>query len=211
MIHSLTLYLKGAKGESLTEPDDFDKELLLFKKELAGNPNKAEIVKSKEVIKNLLEESIIPFCKELEIKFQGLKELYADYKVGVAEVGSNNKWNYTLGKNCLSALDVLSAVPNSNEKNIVFQFLEFKTIKRSFSIELKLIIDFDTFKYSISHTIMIDNTLTSGGNITYKDSKDLTSKAYSQNLTNEDVLKLVSNIARNVLKLTKEEYIGHKL
>ncbi|QQS30595.1 MAG: Fic family protein [Sphingobacteriales bacterium] len=36
LIHSLQIYIKAAKGESIEEPDDFEKDVALFKKEMDG-------------------------------------------------------------------------------------------------------------------------------------------------------------------------------
>ena len=58
LIHSLEIMIKGAKGESIEEADDLDKELALLEKKLDIAGRKVEKLKSYENIKELITMSL---------------------------------------------------------------------------------------------------------------------------------------------------------
>lgn len=65
LVDSLELMIKGAKGESIEEASDFDKELALL--ELKLSKTKQETVKTAELITTLYDNSIVPlFYKFVE-------------------------------------------------------------------------------------------------------------------------------------------------
>jgi hypothetical protein len=73
LVESLELYLKGARGESIEDLDDFDKKLALFKKGLDGK--KEKVKKSEQVLRMLYKEFIFEFIKDLKLfslKFEDL-------------------------------------------------------------------------------------------------------------------------------------------
>jgi len=73
LLDSMELYLKGAKGESIEDLDDFDKKLALFKKGLDGK--KEKIKKSEKVLRKLHKEFIFKYIEDLELfslKFEDL-------------------------------------------------------------------------------------------------------------------------------------------
>jgi len=58
LIRSLELMVKGAKGESIEEPDDLNKKIALLDKRLERAGKKLQITKGKEIIEELFEQSI---------------------------------------------------------------------------------------------------------------------------------------------------------
>lgn len=58
LVQSLELMIRGAKGESIEEPDDFDKELALLERRL--NQSTLEVEKTAELIHILYDNSIVP-------------------------------------------------------------------------------------------------------------------------------------------------------
>lgn len=60
LIRSIELMIAGAKGESIEEPDDIDKNIALLEHKLRGIGEKVESSKSKENIKNVLINSFKP-------------------------------------------------------------------------------------------------------------------------------------------------------
>lgn len=75
---SLETYLKAARGESIEEPDDLDKELSLLKREL-GESNILSIQASSEEIIKAIETNLIPLFKLVEEKCSELKEYFFDF------------------------------------------------------------------------------------------------------------------------------------
>lgn len=73
--HALELGIKAAKGESLEEPDDLDKKLALLQQEIEAEGDEQEIKTelSKDVIKQIAREWMIPLFTSLEevaLKFE---------------------------------------------------------------------------------------------------------------------------------------------
>jgi Fic family protein len=69
------IYLKAMRGEKIEEPDDFEKEVELLKKDLSKK-NEVEPEKSKMSIQNILKNSIFPFLKNVEIKLKKFDEFF---------------------------------------------------------------------------------------------------------------------------------------
>jgi Fic family protein len=79
---SLDLYLKGARGESIEETDDIDKEIALFKKGLGEDVIKS-VWGSWSVYKTM-KSVLLPFALLLDTKLGQLKELFIKYKSSMA-------------------------------------------------------------------------------------------------------------------------------
>ncbi len=58
VIYTLELMLKGARGEEIEEPDDFDKQIALLENKLRGRGEKTKKVKNKETLKNFFKSSL---------------------------------------------------------------------------------------------------------------------------------------------------------
>lgn len=82
LVYSLELYLKGARGESLEEPSDLDKELALFKKELLGDRNYIEVERSLEAQKKLYKESLQPMLAQIRSTVGKFRDLFLSYTEG---------------------------------------------------------------------------------------------------------------------------------
>ena len=74
--HSLNIYISGAKGESIEEEDDIDKEIALFKKGL--EEDKVKYQKSAEVVAKTIEESIAPLFNFLFDKLDKFNDLFVE-------------------------------------------------------------------------------------------------------------------------------------
>lgn len=80
LVRSLEIMLAGARGESIEEPDDLDKELALLKLKLAGLGKKVEVVKSEEAIRKVLLESIWPLGKEIVAEQERFRDFYTQFR-----------------------------------------------------------------------------------------------------------------------------------
>lgn len=81
LLDSMKLYLKGAKGESIEDLDDFDKKLALFKKGLDGK--KEKVKKSEEVIKVTYDQFIVHFVDYLEVLVLKFEDLFHEYSTSL--------------------------------------------------------------------------------------------------------------------------------
>ncbi|MPR34716.1 Fic family protein [Salmonirosea aquatica] len=79
LIHSLELMIRGAKGESIEEPDDFDKELALLEKRL--NQGTQEVEKTAELIHTLYDNSIVPLFYKFAEEGKKFEKFYVQSKL----------------------------------------------------------------------------------------------------------------------------------
>lgn len=83
LVHSLEIMLAGARGESIEEPDDIDKEIALLEKRLSGFGNKIEKEKSDETIKSIITNSITQLIEEVNSKLKKFDDYYAQKSYSV--------------------------------------------------------------------------------------------------------------------------------
>jgi Fic family protein len=77
---SLNLGIRAAKGESIEEPSDVEKQVAIFVRGEQARNQELDLP-TKETLANLAETSIYPFVAELERKLEGLKPLFSKYEV----------------------------------------------------------------------------------------------------------------------------------
>lgn len=78
-IWTLELEIKAAKGESIEEPDDIDKEIILLKKDIQRK-SALEEKGTYENIYKAIYENIIPLIIMFDRKLNELKDLFFDYE-----------------------------------------------------------------------------------------------------------------------------------
>ncbi|MFN0200992.1 MAG: Fic family protein [Bacteroidia bacterium] len=74
LIHSLNLYLRGAKGENIEDETDVDKEIALLKASLSGEKEKVMI--TKELWNEIYFKSIKPLFEKVLCKLNQFDELF---------------------------------------------------------------------------------------------------------------------------------------
>lgn len=79
LVRSLETMIKGAKGESIEEPDDLDKELALLERRLQTIKEK-EFTKDKESILELFDHSVIPLLREFSKMCSKFDRFYFENK-----------------------------------------------------------------------------------------------------------------------------------
>jgi len=73
---SLEIMIAGAKGESIEEPDDIDKEIALLEKRLAGLGEKSSIGKSRESLEVLVDNVIVKVYERIIERSGRLNNMY---------------------------------------------------------------------------------------------------------------------------------------
>lgn len=184
LLHSLDIQLKGAKGESMEEPDDLDKEIALLK----GSLGEDEIIpKSDEVIKQLVLQTFLPLFEEMQKQCKKLDDLFFSnsdalgYKIPNTDTGISFEESW----------EVLSKIKFANllQVSYVHNWSEFKKSEEPFSIIASIIINFHRFKFQIETTGLIQNIKFS--------------KNYSQKLTPEEFTDLSKIFVREALEQIK--------
>jgi Fic family protein len=81
MLWSIDISVKAAKGESIEEGDDIDKEVALWKKELNNKNPIDAIPKSAVVIEKLFFQSLSPFLNSFRLKiYKSFYDLFNDWE-----------------------------------------------------------------------------------------------------------------------------------
>jgi Fic family protein len=197
LVHSLEIYLRGARGESIEELDDLDKEILLLKGSLKG---KEELVKlTEEVFDQNLFDVLLPFLHELEQQCSKLDDLFflnshtihfllVKMKDGVP-IGQRrvfkdqNDWK--LIRNTFSALNI-------NSCKFEYKWKQFKKTDPPFDINRAIQIHFKEFNYEI----IFDSLGNAKTTLRVK-------KTYLQPLTPEEKKQIITPFIKSVLEEIK--------
>lgn len=78
VVRSLEIMISGAKGESIEDPDDLDKELALLELKLKGTGKKISFTQSKEAILNVYENSFLPLATKAIEKLLKFDRFYLE-------------------------------------------------------------------------------------------------------------------------------------
>ncbi|WP_020535459.1 Fic family protein [Lewinella cohaerens] len=76
LVDSLELMIKGAKGESIEEPDDVDKEIALLEQRMKGVGEDVKLQKTDETILTVYNDSLVPLFRYFIQKNRRLGEFY---------------------------------------------------------------------------------------------------------------------------------------
>ena len=166
LIYSLEIYLKGARGESIEELGDFEKELLLYKKKLEVK-NKLEFSWSEELQKEEVELFLNNFFIKLRNKIAKLTDLFFkfDYFLVVKSKTIHSKLSsefqkmryystdydsnsfYLVRTDANNLIQYIDDFQNFNIKNniAIFQFRGFKFNKIPFDFEIQFHVFFGEY------------------------------------------------------------------
>lgn len=209
-IHSLEIAIKAAKGESIEEPDDLDKQLSLLEQKLNGSGELIEKVKSEAVLKGFGNTTLLEIARkfvEIQNKFSGfyveLKFYVSSYELVQRENEYGEIWDAKCLKSYLfteeedikfvfiKALNFLLA-DSTNETSIIVLGCMFDTFNRS---------DLDQFTYDTNLTIEFNKTV-----FTLKlDSEKQFSFLYSKEFKEQELEDILKISAKKHLAFIEEQ------
>lgn len=174
LIRSLEIMIAGAKGESIEDPDDIDKEISLLEHKLKGIGKEIENLKSHETILNILQNSIKPFFTSFINSCEKFKKFYSktDLVIMGNPIGIYSNISF-------ETLEYLVKEEKKSIDNVSFQF-SFLGFKNNV---------FDEFNYE---SIIQFNFKRSQYEVNSSYSKTLVRNSYNINLT-EDEVKEITN------------------
>lgn len=147
---SLQLYLKAAHGDDIDEEEDIDKEIALFKLEVQEN----QIYKEKRslvVINRVIKNSIDPLTNDLFKKAEQFNDLFnKNYKyieIDFDRTAYNSERFSAFNKNFYDFLP--SRYYQFLRMEIYFLFTGFKSMKKTFDVDIRHSIVFNLYDYSI--------------------------------------------------------------
>lgn len=189
LLHSLNIQLKGAKGESLEEPDDLDKEIALLKGSLEGEEM---VPKSEDEVRTLLLVSVIPLLDEIKRQCIKLDDMFLrswdrvqyarDAEVSLTTIEGPIQWSM-VKSNLLETGDKMMF-------RISYDYFwnDFRKTKDPFNIHQSINIQFMKFKYEIDFKTV---------------GLPVISKTYSQKLSSEEISELSKIFVREALAQIK--------
>ena len=194
LLHSFDIYLKAAKGESIEEPEDLDKEILLFKKELDGREDNLETKRSIEIQKKRYEDSLKPLLSELNLTMRKFREFFMEFNISTVEV-VKNKWQYTVVDDIEAVQDWIGNTLSTSDEDkdiwMAFRFNDFKMKDNLFDMTVIIIFEFGHYKYQVFLRLFDSEGLSA--------SVTLISKYYDEVLTKEKIGEACHRAGRNVL------------
>lgn len=191
---ALDLYLKGAKGESLDEPDDLDKELALFKMEV-----KQKEIETKTISENHQQaylNSFKPFIDQTRLVLNKFKDLFSNYDETLAIRSEQNFLRPIGSKAGTSHFDAIFS--QAFEKDtysyyiLSFHLLNFRQ-NPSASISLDLVFSKLEFSYQVIYEIQSTEKTRS------------VEKKYNDFLSKDELAGLTTQLGKDLLFAIKQK------
>jgi Fic family protein len=167
---SMELMLKGAKGESIEEPDDLDKEISLLEQKLKGMNEKVKEAKGEENIKLFIENSLVRLEKRFLEVGQKVEKFYSESILSKSLKNGNNDYeriykNYYPEWESIKGLRLNYYFSNFNQVSIL-----------QFSFQSEILVDFNLWYYTVFSF----------------DRKTKIDKSYTEQLTDDEINEIVN-------------------
>lgn len=194
VVWSFDVWLKAAKGESLEEPDDLDKELALLKNELDRRPNNFEKKRSEEELQIIVTERSVQVASAIEEKLEALKDYFVDLTINISAIlySSNNNsgidYTYNTDKFTAKVNEGLKKYPYLRGLNIGVKGTALKKATERTDIIITNHFTFNEFDYSITINNKKEPTL---------------KKAYGQPFTENEIKHIIGSNLRILIDTIK--------
>ncbi|MBA4186046.1 MAG: Fic family protein, partial [Acidobacteria bacterium] len=185
LVRSLEIMIRGAKGESIEELDDLDKELALLERKLQFKDESDRLSKNPQIVSELVEELIIPLINEF-IKYSAKFDKFY-IRNRITSFILNKVFDPPRKDNVLADLrSVLRNEPNLSNFDIHYVHKEFFNPNFvTFNHSSDLNFEFREYTYSIEFR----------GE--YLDSKTKFQKLYSELISPDELYLALSKIAKS--------------
>jgi len=178
LVRSLEIMIAGAKGESIEEPDDIDKEIALLEQRLKTNGKKLEITRTKEILLELYDDSITRLWNKF---LQACGKFDRFYLKTYSKLYINHFQLSTQP----NALAEMRDKVNSDVEMILLEYT-YDGFNRT---------GFNQFQYK--SIIQIDLPLARGYNVSVINDDYFLNKRYGEQLSESEVFSVVNLISRN--------------
>ncbi len=199
LVRSLEIMLKGAKGESIEEADDLDKELALLEQEIRSAGTKVSTSRNKDSLLGIFESLIVPLTIEFINVSEKFNKFYNEKMFVLHLDGSgNNTNNQTLDEVFTAIRSRLYQNDLGNNESIILNYF-YKSFKQSgfgnFDNESKIFFNFEPHQirisaYSSSIPVFVENAYYSEINTKFDVQK---------------ICKLISNQHKEFIKVKLNE------
>lgn len=195
LVHSMEIYLRGARGESIEEMDDLDKEIALLKGSLEPEI-KTKVIKSQKSVNSVLSQSIFPLFEGLYIDCLKLKELFlsATFKIDIHSTKQNQEIKITPNfKQFINNfnLRIRNKWPAISSIRFIVELDGFNRSKTPFNVRRAFPVVFDQFQYRLD-TDKADNHFQ-------------IEKFYHEQLDQKEIKFLTDRFMREVIDYIKKQ------
>ncbi|MFY7890607.1 MAG: Fic family protein [Spirosomataceae bacterium] len=197
---SMELMLKGAKGESIEEPDDLDKEISLLEQKLKGMSSGTLSKKSDTTVQFIYDYSYVKLCERFISSTEKFNKLYVNKTIllSIDQVSLNT----TDITDHQALLDSIKSPWNKKAPLISFTksvgvFFKYEALTLQKFAETVFIpnifIEFDELFYAIRIFNIIEDKTKYGSKRFVKDSMLLeVKKSYTEQLTEDEINEIVN-------------------
>ncbi|GBU08244.1 hypothetical protein AwDysgo_15750 [Bacteroidales bacterium] len=179
LVWSLNIAIKAAKGENIEEENDWEKELTLLKRKASKTKVDQEIVKTNEWVLEILQNQIKPLTNLLENMLSKFDSLFQE------RILTTDSEPFHRGNSLANLIqDVIDDESYKAEDiTIDTKLHNFIDLKTTSEIEFSIKFLFGSVRYSMIH----DETI-------------CFSKAYNEQLSEEEMNEIAASIAKNLLE-----------
>lgn len=194
LIHSMEIYLKGARGESIDDPDDFDKKVELLRRRL---DTFKKVAKDNDTLNILFQSFFIPFFHKLTTKLTQLDDFFSTTTIQLAY---SDKPGTTRNKDLHSFEEVLPFLKNlllgEQKINVFRTTFQWGDFIADTHLQLQLSVSVKLRKYEIELGYKIAGII-----------KEiiLFRSDYEESFTNSQIDAFVSEITNNLLQRIEPE------
>ncbi|AEE50862.1 Fic family protein [Haliscomenobacter hydrossis] len=146
LVHSMELYVKGAKGESLEEPDDILKELDLIKREIKTNPDRVIADKTRDNLGLVNNKSVQPLIEGIQDGFKGFQsDIFVRHEISAIFIKEDNSIHKIQKTSYINS--VMLALPKLI--SITYDFINLQSSLTPFTIRWNVEFSLETLSYFI--------------------------------------------------------------
>jgi Fic family protein len=182
--HSLDIYIKGINGEDINDPDDLDKEIELFRKEI-GVKTKIKLTKEDAD----LDKIIFQTFNSIRFKLNKFIDMFESYSEDLTLSSPNRVINLKSKPNInFENFKNHSNITNNSLSSSIYQFtLKNHMYKIELSVSYKFVIIFKPYYLEI------------------KIGNDTVIKYYDENVLDDEIITLLTNRLRDLMLNIKKQ------
>ncbi len=179
---ALNLGIKAAKGESIEEPSDVEKEVSIFVRNQEEHPDKV-VPRSSQVVLELCELGLKNLVESVAAKIEKLSPLFAtsEMKIQPKYAGSERSPGASLEQ-------MAKAIDKQQDYNLRLRYRGYKgSAREPFSIDIHFRILFEEFRYSV-----------------HADGREITKRLYTEPVLADEAEKIATGILSEAFAKIKE-------
>jgi Fic family protein len=177
LIRSLEIMIAGAKGESIEESDDIDKEIALLEQRLKASKNKIDVKRTKEPVLEVYDNTIAKLWPQFITACQRFDNFYLKHDYWLtAQINGSNK---------IDALEVIRPFIDEHTAFVILSY-EYTMFKQEGA---------DTYNYTAQ--IRFDFELTKGYIVSMQNSDVKLIKNYGEPLTDGEFTEILRAEAKH--------------